>query len=234
MTLLGCGGETADLRDTGATPDAALAPEGLCDTPPGLGTPNTAAEVIALMNALPDPVTVPCFVQALDRPLHIVATKGRLSAQPAIDAQNPRIFIFSGNLILSVVPAGFGRDLLELAEYYSATESLKGEVRTPAAHPIDLESMYGHLRYSSAVTVCGFCHRNERLATDVGHPNAMISEAFRPRFEELIPLDDLRAEHAACDPDEAPERCAIFSAVFDHGPVKHRDFDADLATFLKP
>ena len=205
-----------------------------CEAPPGLGSPQTIAEALALLNALPPPITVPCVVQSLDRPLAITATTSTISAQPAVDAGSPRIFIFSGPLILSIVPGGTGRDLLEFGEPRGELESLKGELEMPALQPIPAGKPFDHLRYNEQLTVCGFCHRDERLAVDQDHPNALISRALRPVDDRLVDLDDLRAEHAACAPDLEPERCAILSAVFDHGPVVEERFAEELGTIFDP
>jgi hypothetical protein len=205
-----------------------------CATPPGMGAPDSVADVVELMNLLQDPVTVPCVLHILDRPLQMVATRGMLSPQPALDSANPRIFIFSGNLVLSVVSAGMGRDLLKMAQYFGTHESLKAELRMPAEQPISHDEPYGRLRYNDSVTVCGFCHRDERPAPGISHPNAMISLAFRPLNAEVILLADVRAQHDDCDSAEDPARCAIYSAIFDHGPVEHRDFAPEMETIFNP
>jgi hypothetical protein len=203
---------------------------GACVAPDGTGSPETIEEVVDLVNLLPCPVTVECLVQALDRPLAVNSTMGTLSAQPAVDEQNPRIFLFFEGLVLSIVPAGRGRDLLELRQYFESDISLKGELRMPLETPISDSEPYGHLRYSDQITACGLCHLGEQLVPEIGHPNAYASVAYRPVDDELVPLDAVRAEHEACDPDLEPDRCALFSALFDHGEVVHEDFPSDLPT----
>ena len=232
-------GSTADTdtdtdTDTGTDTDSFPVLPARCEAPAGLGSPQTIAEALALLNALPPPITVPCVVESLDRPLAIAATTSTISAQPAVDAGSPRIFIFSGPLILSIVPGGTGRDLLEFGEPRGELDSLKGELEMPALQPIPPGKPFDHLRYNEQLTVCGFCHRDERLAVDQDHPNAFISRALRPVDDRLVPLDDLRAEHAACAPDLEPERCAILSAVFDHGPVFEEGFAEELGTIFDP
>jgi hypothetical protein len=201
-----------------------------CSAPTGMGSPSTIPEAIQLINVLAGPVSVPCLVQALDRPLAINATSGLVSAQPAVDEQSPRVFIFLDGLILSIVPAGRGRDLLELGQYFGTQESLKGELNMPVEPPIEETLPYDHLRYNDQVTICGLCHLEERPAPEVDHPNAYISRAFQLVEDELVSLEALRGEHETCDADADPERCAILSALFDYGPVEHQDFPEEMLT----
>ena len=225
--LLACGAELAPL-EAGDSVAGDASP--LCVAPAGMGSPSTIDEVVQLLNVLPAPVTVPCLVEALDRPLALNSTSGSLSAQPAQGVQNPRMFIFNDGLTLSIVPTGRGRDLLELGQYEIPEESLKAELHMPVETPVTKDALYGHLRYDENITLCGVCHLDERLAPEEDHPNAYISRAYRPREFELVALDAVRAEHEACDEVSDPERCAIYSAIFDHGPVVHQDFDHELPT----
>ena len=236
----GCGDDETAIHgptgesdaDTDAETDAILPVR--CEAPPGLGSPQTIAEALELMNALPAPVTVPCFVQSLDRPLALTATTSTVSAQPAGSANNPRIFIFSGPLVLSIVPGGIGRDVLEFGEPRGDFESLKGELIMPVDQPIPAGKPFEHLRFSSQTTICGFCHRDEHLAVDQDHPNAFISRVLRPVDELLVGVDDLRAKHVECDAEFDPMRCEILSAVFDHGPVIEQSFPEELKTIFDP
>jgi len=230
VVWLGLLASGAELDPPVAGEPAPVDDASLCVAPVGLGSPSTIDEVVQLLNALPEPVTVPCLVESLDRPLAINSTRGTVSAQPAESVHNPRIFIFTDGLTLSIVPAGRGRDLLELGQYDTPEESLKAELHMPVETPVTKNSLYGHLRYDENITLCGLCHREERLAPEVGHPNAYISSAFRPRESELVALEAVRAEHEGCDAAADPERCAIYSAIFDHGPVVHRDFADGLLT----
>ncbi len=225
--LVACGAELDRPVDT-----SEVVTSEICVAPPGMGAPSTIHEVVQLLNALPGPVSVACLVRALDRPLSINSTSGKLSAQPAGGVHDPRIFIFLDGLSMSIVPAGAGRSLLELGQYDTPEESLKGELHMPVDKPVSQDQPYEHLRYIEGLTFCGLCHRDERLAPEIGHPNAYISGAFRPKEAEMVPLEAVRAEHEACVPGDDPERCAIYSALFDHGPVLHQDFSATLKTIF--
>ncbi len=205
---------------------------GQCIAPEGMGSPQTIQATVELLNTLPGPVTVACFVQALDRPLVVSATTGVVSAQPAGGPNNPRFFIDTGGLLLSVVPDGRGRDLLEIGEEYGAGQTLKGEFLMPLDLPVLADSPYDHLRHNDHLTVCGLCHRDERLAPEIGHPNAYVSVKFRPLLGEVLPLERVRLMHESCDAEDEPERCAIFSALFDHGEVVPHTFSESLSTIF--
>ncbi|MEZ4381101.1 MAG: hypothetical protein R3A79_07120 [Nannocystaceae bacterium] len=225
---------TTDTAGTG-TDTSGLAPR-RCVAPPGMGSPPTITAALALLNALPEPVDVACVLESLDRPLAIHATSSTFSAQPATGADNPRIFVFvaDGALILSVVPDGDGARLLEFGQTqgYGDGESLKGELHMPALPPIAADEPYGHLRYTEDVTSCGVCHRYERLAPTIGHPNAFVSLALRPDPLRDVPLADLELEWSMCEATQTPERCAILDAIFLHGPVEGRAFPESWATIF--
>ncbi len=186
------------------------------------------------MNALsPSVVDVHCVIQSLDRPLRLTSTIGIISAQPAGGERDPRIFIFQENLVLSIVPDGPGRKLIEIGEYVTALESLKGELNMPIERPVTSDKPYGHLRYNEDLTVCGFCHHNERPDSHVNHPNAYISKAFKPLESELISLESLRRERELCAlHEERSDRCKIYQAIFDHGPVIEGAFPDELSTIF--
>ena len=62
---------------------------------PALGSPDSIGDAVALINALPKPLTIACFVSALNRPLNLNLTTSTISVQPAIGVSNPRIFIIN-------------------------------------------------------------------------------------------------------------------------------------------
>jgi hypothetical protein len=78
-----------------------------------------------LINGLPKPVSLVCFLEALERPLRLVATRSFFSAQPAVGARSPRIFLFMDGIIQSIVPAGSARNLLEMGEATSPGSAIR-------------------------------------------------------------------------------------------------------------
>ena len=237
---LGCGSNVAE-SPSAPSPDAgepdAFAPiEPRCIAPEGVSAePHSIADVVALINALPKPVTVPCFVEALARPLSLNAARSSFSAQPADGPGSPRIFIFFPGLTLSVVPSGPGAHLLELGESRPDNRSLKAELELPIETQLEEASPYERVYYDDTITTCGFCHQGEHRDETIASPLAFISPAIRPRDNQRVALEQLAAEVAACDsnqdseddedvaadPDAGSERerCAILHALFDRGPA---------------
>ncbi|WP_181197371.1 hypothetical protein [Enhygromyxa salina] len=192
-------------------------------------SPESIADVVERVNALPRPVSVACFVASLPRPLAVVASSSEFSAQPAVGAGNPRLFILSEGLAMSIVPAGEGSHLLELGEWVSDTRTIKAELRFPVEAAISHDTPYEVL-LDGGITTCGLCHRNETPAPD--RPGAYVSEAMRPASNHYVPLADLHDELDACDRSAEPARCELLSALLDFGLVEEVAFSDELATFF--
>jgi hypothetical protein len=193
---MGCGGAPA-------TPQEGCA---------GMGAVRSIDAAVARVEQMPEP-TIPCFVASLPRPLEVVAVASLFSAQPG-NARDPRFFVMNDDLVVSVVSAGTGLNLLELGEWEVPGEtSLKGELVFPIEGEVD---PFHHLSYGSGST-CGLCHVGERAA--VGVPGAFVSEVIRPSLGSRIELDDVWRETLACDDEQTPERCAILDAVMGDNDV---------------
>ena len=211
--------------------DAGITNTARCVAPEGAPTsPQTIADVITLVNALPSPVTLPCFVQALARPLPIHATVSTISAQPSVGTRSPRIFIFWDGLRASVVPAGAGAPLLELGEIRPESRSLKAEILFPVTTPLDPLTPYERVLFAPDVTRCGFCHPAEESDPDVTFATAFTSVALRPLDSYAVSIASLANELAMCDPSAEPERCALLQALFDQATPVEQPFPADLPT----
>ena len=210
-------------------PDSCQAPEGVNNNPA------TIAETVDLINALREAeggvVTLPCFLQSLQRPLRMNGTTSRLSAQPATGAQNPRLFLLSQDMWLSVVPDGLGLPFLELGQPTETNRSIKAEIEFPVHEPLTQASPYERLASGNKVTTCGICHLDEKPA--LGIPNAMDSKTFRPAPKTVVPFDKIREEAAACDNVATPERCEMFNALFKHGKVEAAPFPTDMPTIFQ-
>jgi hypothetical protein len=226
--------EDAGDAAPGQLPDDAGVEPARCRAPEGVSTsPHSIAEVVALLNALPKPVTLPCLLETLARPLALSATDSVFSLQPARGAKSPRIFLQFDGLILSVVPDGDGAPLLEMGERRSATTSLKAELAFPITAELDAAAPYVRLPFDENLTNCGVCHQGEVAAQDIAQPFATISQALRPRADQRVPLERVLAEARACDPSVEPERCAMLDALVAPlpGPIE-RDFPASYNTFF--
>jgi hypothetical protein len=205
-----------------------------CQSPAGVsGSPKTTQEALDLLNALPKPTSVACFVESLDRPLTVYATSSAFSAQPALSPASPRLFLKLENLWLSIVIDGDSSFLIEFGYEISGDRplSIKGELELPLAAPVAPSAPYDRVRYGQG-TVCGLCHYDERAVGDGATNNTFASIAFRPRPETRVGLEGLRSAAASCDWQSEPHRCEMLSAVFDGGAVVEAPFPETMPTFF--
>jgi hypothetical protein len=202
-----------------------------CAAPMGLASPNRIAQVVDWINALPKPLSLPCFLETLARPLPVYASQSLFSAQPAVGRRSPRMFLFAEPLIMTITPDGEGSHLLEFGERRTNSTSLKGEIRFPVTAELEPAAPYDHLIVDDRFTTCSGCHDNEEQDPSIGFARAFISRALRPVPAERVGLEELRAEARDCDALVEPERCAMLVAVFGQGGVVNAEFPATLDTF---
>lgn len=228
--LVACALAGACADDGGGDPgiDGPPTERATCVAPEGHdGSPETFEELVALIDALPRPVTLPCLLEVLERPLLVEATANTFSAQPADGPENPRIFIFRGEMVLSVVPDGGARHLLEMSLRRSPTRSVKGEILFPIEGAIEAADPYRRILYGGEErTKCFACHADEAPDPSVTHAPAFLSDIVAPHQLDRVDVAGIEAEHRACDPAEEPDRCAMLEALFGHGEVRHLSFDA--------
>jgi hypothetical protein len=230
----GAGAGRESSRSSAAAGNAAPATESACGVPVAMPvTPRSVVDVVAMLNSMPKPVTLPCFIESLGRPLALHATQSVLSAQPASGKRSPRLFVFIDPLVMSVVPDGGGRALLELGERRSETHSLKAELEFPITSELTPESPFERLRYDDKLSTCDFCHGDSSPAPDLDIPYALISLAMRPLPRERVTIEQVRAETEACDTAVEPERCALLHALFGAEPKPSEvEFPPTYRTFL--
>jgi hypothetical protein len=207
----------------------ALEPEPCAPTPGTTGSPSSIAETVDLINGLPKPVSLVCFLEALERPLRLVATQSFFSAQPAVGARSPRIFLFMDGIIQSIVPAGSARNLLEMGEATTPGSSIKAELEFPITENIRLATAFERLPLEG-FTTCGVCHDGSVPA--LGIEGAFESEVLRPDDRDLVPLAALEGEARSCDGELEPERCAMLGALFQHGEVLPTEFPFSVRTIF--
>jgi hypothetical protein len=229
LGLAACGGG----NDVHADGDART-----CVPPEGVSaSPTKVDDVVTLVNALRaeqgNAVTIPCVIESLDRPLGILAVESRLSLQPAVGRRSPRFFLFSGDLVMTVVPAGDGYDLMEISTLVSETRSVKAEIGFPVAAPLTPSSPYDRVRMGNATT-CSSCHGFEAPSTLVTSTQAFESVVLRPRDAEEVDLAFARGEYTACDATKEKERCEMLTAIFGHGELVPRDFSPEARTIYDP
>jgi hypothetical protein len=192
-----------------------------CSPPPGVsGSPRTFQAAVALMNALPKPTTLPCFLESLDRPLELYLTRSELSLQPADGADRPRTFIVIGELVLSVVTNSKFSSRLELGYRTAPGRSVKGEVAFPLTRAVTAADITERISVGT-VSICGGCHGAETRPIDPFFAEGAFESAIAvPLSPYEVDLQSLRMQAANCEREREPERCAQLSALFDHGEVR--------------
>ena len=163
-------------------------------------------------------------------PLH--ATRSEISAQPAMGARSPRIFLYFEPLVMSVVPEGAGSHLLELGEQREGFRSLKAELRFPLEAPVAQHEPYEHVLFVDDVTACAFCHASEERDPEVAGGLGFISQSLRPASsQQRVPLEALQQELGACDRAVEPERCALLEGLLGWGETVDWEFPQEMPTF---
>jgi hypothetical protein len=192
--------------------------------------PRSIEQSVALINALPKPLTLPCFIEALGRPLELHAALSTVSQQPSRGPRSPRIFVRFEPLVMTVVPEGRGAHLLEFGEQRPDLRSLKAELSFPIEANVSPSLPYEEALLGEDVTGCALCHADEQPEPSIAAP-AFVSGALRPFEYQRVPLSSLQEERATCDHAIEPERCALLEALFDGGDVADWEFPQEMATF---
>lgn len=230
---LGLGGCGASDPSTGPSEPAERVHNPLCVAPAGVSNaPQSIAETLRLLDALPKPLTIPCFLESLARPLSIHATFGILSAQPAVGARSPRIFLFFGPNTMSIAPEGDGATVLEFGEERPDYRSLKAELAFPITLPqVPAAAPFDKTAFNDTVSTCGLCHAAESREPNAPSLHAFVSQALRPLPRNQVTSAALSYELGICDPKVEPERCAILDGLLGWGPVSDAQFPEAMATF---
>jgi len=224
---------------TGTAGTAGAAGASACRPPAGVsGSPRTIEEAVTLLNALPKPTSVACFLESLDRPIEVFATSNIISAQPAFSPGSPRIFLRRDRLVLSVVPEGEASRLVEFSYLLEdSARSIKAELSMPLTEPVTRAAPYDRVIATErtgqprAETVCRGCHAAEERVQNIDFAIAYSSVALRPNPNSQVSLEGLAQAQRACDPLAQPERCAILTGLFAHGPVVQAEFPSTMTIF---
>ena len=234
LAFLGLGTQACSNPTQTSTPSTDIAKYNFESCKPAVGvsgSPKTIEQAVALINSLPKPVSVACFVASLDRPIKASLTNNTISAQPAAGNRSPRIFIVIDKLNISVVPEGLGQDLVEFSYMVSPTMSVKAELEFPIIENVSAQTPYSRIRYNAG-TSCGVCHGVESRYTEVTFAEAYYSLAFQPQKNTKVGLESFRNELAKCNPSTEPKRCALISAFFNGGGVQNYEFPSVMPYFF--
>jgi len=213
---------------------AACSPErsdpGAADPCDGQAAPQSIDAVVDHLNTLPQPVTAPCVVRSLARPLRVEATSDPLSAQPADGPDSPRFFFHVGDLRIALVATGDGAGVIEFGEATDALHSVKGELPMPITTELSAEDPHDEIADDQYGTGCAVCHVEQEALPGGGWSSIVI----RPEDHSLVDLGGLARQAPGCvleaDPDDA--RCALLVAIFE-GEVVHTPFPAAYPTLVE-
>ena len=228
VSAFGCGSQP----EAGTSEPAGRTPTPGCRAPSGVSNaPHTIAETVGLINALPKPLSLPCFLESLARPLQINASISLFSAQPSSGARSPRIFLFQDATVMSIVPEGDGQQLLEFGEQRPEFRSLKAEIKFPVTTQLGPSAPFDTLLFNAQVTTCGVCHSGELQESEISGMRTFVSLALRPRPVDQVSALSLRHELEICDRNLEPQRCAMLDGLMGWGEVTDRSFPVEMATF---
>lgn len=192
--------------------------------------PGSIEAMVAHLNTLPQPIDAACILDSLARPLHVEVMDNSFSAQPSEGPRSPRIFLFEGDLSISVVPTGAGARVVEFGEFISATRTLKGELELPITETLEPIAPHDQIRSVEGGSRCKNCHEGEaevEVTGGRGHTNVTL----RPNDESIVDLELLATFADDCDAEVEPERCSVLHSLF-AGDVVHEPFRADLPTIF--
>jgi hypothetical protein len=193
--------------------------------------PRTIADAVSLINALPKPLSLPCFLESLARPLQIHGTNSLFSAQPAQGPRSPRVFVFEELMVMSVVPAGPGAPLLEFGEQRPGYRSLKAELTFPVLNQLVPTAPFEGLMADDRITTCAVCHATEEPDPTISGVRAFVSQSLRPGSQDQVTAATLVHENQTCDANVEAGRCAMLDGLLGWGSVSDRDFPSEMSTF---
>ena len=185
----------------------------------GLRNPTTFTGVIQLVNSLPKPLSVNCFISNFDPPFDIYAVINLFSAQPAANKQSPRIFIIKNDFIISVVPAGTSRDFIEFSKVTSPGRSVKGELEFPINENLVQDAMWSRIEDTVTITggtSCKFCHAQEQSYAGGGFSSTIIP----PSSAKRVGSNFLFNEAKNCDDSLDSFRCDMLGLLYLRGPAQ--------------
>ena len=222
------------LRAPGLTSARAAETRRCAPGPNASGAPRNIEQVVDLLNSLPKPVSVACFVESLDAPLKVFASKSVASLQLSTGPEDPRWFIFSLPLIISVTSDGPGADLLEMGVLQPGNRrTLLGELRMPITTEIKHALPYERISQDVGTTCGFFCHQNEQRDPSIRFAEAFVSKSIRASADSEVTLDFLRGTLSRCKSPSGmtagnSARCELLHALLVTGRGQREDFPADM------
>ncbi|MEZ4870680.1 MAG: hypothetical protein R2827_00250 [Bdellovibrionales bacterium] len=180
--------------------------------------PTEFQHMIDLINVLPKPLSLECFLANFDPPMNLLAVNSVSSAQPAEGPEQPRILIVRDQFIVTIVPTSNTNPLVEFSRVIGSNRSVKGELQFPISDSIAETAAFDRIRTTfngQPGTSCRFCHKNE-----VEQPDGSIaSDIVDPLPSQIIKANYMQSILENCDEQSTPNKCRILKAVYGRGPV---------------
>jgi hypothetical protein len=223
------------LQGCGGSQPVGQLPHALCDPPSGAIITDVQS-VVDWINAMEKPLTLPCFIESLPRPLKIQPAYSEFSAQPSPGYHSPRIFFFFDRLILTVAVdqdfVEYPYPLLEMSYLVdeSALITTKAELKFPVTETLSPAAPYTGLSFNDNISQCSFCHPQESILTTIDDIPIYQSSILRPTTP--LPVNRLHQENDGCVAEEEPHRCAMLSSIVDHGELQPHSFPVGSPTIF--
>lgn len=222
FSFVNCGGGAVDNTEYNLTASSTGCNS---NAPTSLKNPQSIDQMMSLIRALPKPLTIDCFISALNKPLKVYAVDNAFSAQPSAGPESPRIFIINNRLTMSVVPAGIGRLLLEASEVVGPSVSVKGEIEFPVTTNISPDSVYTRIKDPSVSgTSCRFCHMSESPYFTITTGPAFVSRLIPPDPFKRVMQPSLLGQAWRCNPEKELYRCLMLRAIYIDGQATDVEF----------
>lgn len=223
------------LQGCGGSQSVEQLPEALCGPPAGAAITDVQS-VVDWINAMEKPLTLPCFIQSLPRPLKIQSALSEFSAQPSPGQRSPRIFLFFDRLILTVAIdqefSEFPYPLLEMSYLVDEADLIttKAELKFPVLDSLSPAAPYTGLSFNDRISQCSFCHPRESILATMDEIPIYQSSMLKPTIP--LPVSQLYVENEKCQPSEETHRCAMLSSIVDHGELRPHQFPAEAPTIF--
>lgn len=222
FSFVNCGGGAVDNTEYTLTASSTSCNSNVSAS---LKNPQSIDQMMTLIRALPKPLTIDCFISALNKPLKVYAVDNAFSAQPSAGPENPRIFIINNRLTMSVVPAGTGRLLLEVSEVVGPSISVKGEIEFPVTTAISPDAVYTRIKDASvAGTSCRFCHMSESPYFPITTGPAFVSRLIPPDPFKRVVQASMLGQASRCNPEKEMYRCLMLRAIYIDGQAIDAEF----------
>lgn len=221
LAYTNCAGKSAEDSGEVSSASSGSCGEGLSDT---LRSPSSIDQTVTLINALPKPLTIDCFIRALKKPLKVFSTNSPSSVQPAVDADNPRIFVINKNFVMAFAPKGNGKSVMEMSLKVSATSSVKGEIPFPVTGPISVDAPYTRIREGSFGTSCRTCHTNEGQYAGLASNQAFQSNIISPLEGSRVSQAYMKVQADYCNSNVDKYRCNMIKAIYIEGQAQDAAF----------